>query len=142
MTDGFTIEYVEKPEEAAWEIIGRGLDEHNRHQAGDMNFQRLCFSLSTPEGDIVGGVLGEMFWDWLHIDLMWIKEEFRGHGYGHQLLMAIEEEAKKRGARNIFLDTFSFQAPGFYEKQGYKVFGQLPDFPRGHTRFFLTKELG
>lgn len=137
----FQVVYIEKPEEAAWEIIGRGLDNYNQQKAGDMHFERLCFAVSSPDGTIVGGVLGEKFWDWLHIDLMWIKEEYRGRGYGRQLLSAIEDEAKKRGVRNIFLDTFSFQAPEFYEQHGYRVFGELSEFPSGFNRFFFTKEL-
>ena len=72
---------------------------------------------------------------------MWIQEELRGRGYGHQLLEAIEEEAKKHGVRNIFLDTFSFQAPDFYKQHGYQIFGELPEFPSGSTRFFFTKSI-
>jgi ribosomal protein S18 acetylase RimI-like enzyme len=73
--------------------------------------------------------------------LMWMKEVLRGRGYGHRLLTLVEDEARKRGATKAFLDTFSFQAPGFYEKHGYHVFGELKDFPKGHQRYFFTKEL-
>ena len=52
-----------------------------------------------------------------------------------------EAEARQRGAQNAYLDTFSFQAPDFYKKLGYQVFGELPDFPTGHQRYFLKKEL-
>jgi GNAT superfamily N-acetyltransferase len=72
---------------------------------------------------------------------MWIKEELRGCGYGHKLLLAAEQEARQRGARNAYLDTFSFQAPDFYKKHGYQVFGVLKDFPDGHQRIYLTKQL-
>jgi GNAT superfamily N-acetyltransferase len=72
---------------------------------------------------------------------MWIREELRGRGYGHRLLASAEDEARRRGAKNAYLDTFSFQAPGFYKKHGYRVFGELHDFPTGHQRYFLTKEL-
>jgi GNAT superfamily N-acetyltransferase len=141
MDEELQVVHVEKPEESAWEIIGRGLDNYNQQEAGDMQFERLCFAVTSPEGTIVGGVLGEKYWNWLHIDLMWIQEEFRGRGYGHQLLEAIEEEAKKHGVRNIFLDTFSFQAPDFYKQHGYQIFGELPEFPSGSTRFFFTKSI-
>ncbi len=141
MDEGYEIVYIEKPEEAAWEIIGRGLQEFNVQHAGEEGFQRICFALCSPNQEIVGGALGEIYWEWLHLDLMWVKDEFQGRGYGHRLLLAMEEEASKRGAKHVFLDTFSFQAPQFYLRHGYRVFGELADFPAGHQRFFLTKEL-
>lgn len=141
MDNEYEVIYVDKPEEAAWEIIGRGLQNFNIQHAGAENFQRLCFALRAPNQELVGGTLGEIYWDWLHIDLMWIKEELRGHGYGHRLLVAIEDEARQRGANYVFLDTFSFQAPEFYQQHGYRLFGELPNFPAGHTRFFFMKEL-
>lgn len=133
--------YVEKPEESAWGIIGQGVHEYNLQEAGDLNFQRICFVLQAPDQEILGGVIGEIYWEWFYLDLMWIRENLRGQGYGEQLLSAVEEEAKKKGAKHVFLDTFTFQAPGFYQKYGYQVFGQLPDFPPGHQRYYLTKEL-
>ena len=89
----------------------------------------------------MGGVIGATYWDWFQLDLMWVKEELRGHGYGRRLLTLAENEARRRGARHVHLDTFSFQAPGFYEKCGYQVFGVLQDYPAGHQRFYLAKEL-
>ncbi len=141
MTEEYQIIPVDKPEESAWGIIGRGLSRYNKQQAGDNKFQRLCFVLHDPDQEIVGGVLGELYWDWFYIDLMWVKEELRGRGHGHRLLMRVEDEARQRGAKNVYLDTFSFQAPNFYEQHGYQVFGELQDFPPGQQRFFLQKQL-
>ena len=141
MTEEYHIVYVEKPEESAWGIIGRGVSHYNKQQAGDNNFQRLCFVLQTPDQEIVGGVLGETYWDWFYLDLLWVKEELRGRGHGHRLLTVAEDEARQRGAKNAYLDTFSFQAPDFYRQHGYQVFGELPDYPPGHQRYFLTKQL-
>ncbi len=141
MDKEYRIVYVEHPEQSAWGIIGHGITNYNTQQAGDEQSQRICFVLQAPDQEIVGGVLGAIYWNWLYVDLMWIQEEFRGHGYGHQLLTLLEEEARKRGAQNAYLDTFSFQAPDFYKQHGYQVFGELPDFPPGHQRYFLTKKL-
>ncbi len=141
MSDNYSISSVEKPEEAAWGIIGRGVGTYNKQQAGENNFQRICFVLHSPEQEIVGGVLAEVYWNWLYIDLLWVTDELRGRGYGHALLEKVEEEARHRGARDAYLDTFSFQAPDFYASHGYVKFGELPDFPNGHQRFFLTKRL-
>lgn len=134
----YSIIYLEKP---AWEIIGGGITEYNTQQAGDDQGKNLCFVLQTSDQEIVGGVIGATYWNWLYINLMWIREDLRGCGFGHRLLTMAEEEARKRGARNVYLDTFSFQALDFYKKYGYQVFGELNDFPVGHQRYFLTKKL-
>ncbi|MCP4427876.1 MAG: GNAT family N-acetyltransferase, partial [Chloroflexi bacterium] len=98
--------------------------------------------LRAPDDEeVVGGVIGELFFGWFHVDLLWVKEELRGQGYGRRLLARVEEGARQRGAKNAYLDTFSFQAPDFYKKLGYEVFGELPDFPAGHQRYFLMKKL-
>jgi len=138
MGEEYNIVYLEKPE---WGIIGGGISQYNTQQAGADNGQNLCFVLQGPDQEIVGGVIGATHWDWFYINLMWIKDEFRGRGYGHRLLTQAEDEARQRGARNAYLDTFSFQAPDFYKKHGYQVFGELKDFPTGHQRYFLSKQL-
>ena len=139
--EDYLIEYVENPEESAWGIIGRGLSAYNKRQAGEAHFQRICFVLRAENGEISGGALGELYWNWFHLDLLWLKEELRGRGHGHRLLVRIEEEARQRGAEYVFLDTFSFQAPEFYQRHGYQMFGELQDFPPGHTRYFMKKQL-
>lgn len=141
MESEYTLSYVDNPEESAWGIIGRGVGAFNKRQAGDNDFQRLCYVVSSPSQDIVGGILAELYWNWLFIELLWVTAELRGQGYGRRLLMKAEEEARRRGARNVYLDTFSFQAPQFYIKHGYAQFGELQDFPEGHQRLFFTKPL-
>lgn len=138
MNEDYDIVYEEKPE---WGIIGGGISNYNEQQAGDDKGQQLCFVLRTTDQKVVGGVIGATHWDWLHIDLMWVEDELRGRGYGHRLLKLAEDEARGRGAKHAYLDTFSFQAPEFYIKHGYRVFGELKDFPTGHQRYFLTKKL-
>jgi len=138
MTEEYKIVKSEKPE---WGIIGPAISQYNTEKAGDDQAQTLCFVLQAPDQEIVGGVIGVIYWDWFSLDLMWVREELRGHGYGHRLLTLVEEEARKQGAKNVHLDTFSFQAPEFYMQHGYKVFGELKDFPQGYQRFYLTKEL-
>ncbi|MGD9094018.1 MAG: GNAT family N-acetyltransferase [Anaerolineales bacterium] len=141
MNEEYQIIYDDKPEQASWGIIGRGVGSYNKQQAGDNKFQRLCFVLKGPDQEIVGGVLGETYWEWFYLDLLWVKDELRGRGYGHRLLTIAENEARQRGAKNAYLDTFSFQAPDFYQQHGYQVFGELPDFPPGYHRYFMKKQL-
>lgn len=138
MDDSYRIEFVDKPE---WNIIGQGITDYNTEQAGDDQGQNLCFVIRGPQQAVEGGVIAGLYWDWLYVNLMWMKPELRGQGYGTRLLTLVEEEARRRGAKHAYLDTFSFQAPEFYKKLGYRVFGELPDFPRGHVRYFLTKDL-
>jgi ribosomal protein S18 acetylase RimI-like enzyme len=141
MEEGYQIVYVERPDDAVWGAVGGGIRNYNTQQAGSDQSLSLCFVLQAPNQEIIGGVIGATYWDWLHIDLMWVKEEHRGRGYGQELLSLAENEARHRGAIHAYLDTFSFQAPGFYLKYGYRVFGELSNFPTGHQRIFLTKQL-
>jgi GNAT superfamily N-acetyltransferase len=138
MDEAHSIVYADEP---AWGIIGPAIDRYNQQQAGEYHSQTLCFVLKAADQEIVGGVIGAIYWDWLQLELLWVKEELRGLGYGHRLLTSAEEEARKRGAKQVYLDTFSFQAPDFYKRHGYQVFGVLRDFPAGHNRYFLRREL-
>ena len=138
MPDDYHIAYLDPP---AWEVIGGGLRDYNTQHAGDGHAIFLCFAIYAPDDAIVGGIIGETHWNWLFIHLMWIKDELRGKGYGHRLLVAAEGMGRKRGATHAYLDTFSFQAPEFYKKHGYQVFGVLEDFPPGHQRLYLVKKL-
>ena len=138
MKEELQIVSVDQPE---WGLIGGGIHQFNIEQAGEDNGQSFCFVLLGPDQESVGGVIAAVHWDWLYVDLMWIKEEFRGQGYGNRLLVMAEDKARELGAKNAYLDTFSFQAPDFYKKHGYQVFGELKGFPTGHQRYYLRKEL-
>ena len=90
---------------------------------------------------VVGGVLAYTLGDWLHIELFWVDESFRNKGNGTKLLRMAENEAVKRGCRHVDLDTMSWQARPFYEKCGYTVFATLDNYPEGHRRHFMKKDL-
>ena len=141
MDEHYEIAYFDDSDQSALSVIGPGIHTFNVAHAGDTNHKRICFTLRDSGGEIVGGLVGSTYWGWFYVDLLWVREDLRGQGFGHRLLDAAEEEARQRGAANAYLDTFSFQAPAFYERQGYRVFGELPDFPAGHTRYFMTKAL-
>ena len=70
-----------------------------------------------------------------------MKEEYRKMGYGAQLLQELEKVAKEEKCSMIHLDTFDFQAKGFYEKNGFEVFGTLENCPPGHARYYMKKEI-
>lgn len=75
------------------------------------------------------------------LDLFHLPETLRGSGIGSRLLRAFEDEARRRGCRNAVLYTISFQAPGFYEKNGWVRFGEIACEPEGNSRVFLSKQL-
>lgn len=120
--------------------VFKGLLAYNKETVGTRDYELLTVTLR--EGDeIVGGLAGWVWLGWLSIDALWIAEKYRGKRYGTALMEAAESEARERGIRNVFLNSFSFQAPGFYEKLGYREFGRLEDWPAGQYRSFLTKAL-
>ncbi|MGY3915244.1 GNAT family N-acetyltransferase [Aeromonas australiensis] len=71
---------------------------------------------------------------------IWVDNPLRRDGWGGRLLGAMEQYAQSKGISNYHLETTSFQALPFYQKQGYEVFGQLPDMPPGHISYFLKKQ--
>ena len=66
----------------------------------------------------------------------------RGKGHARKLLESAETYAMERGCIGAHLETFSFQARPLYEKLGYEVFGEIRDYPPGHTFYFMRKRLG
>ncbi len=114
---------------------------HNTSQGIDFTDAPFALALEDAGGNVLGGVLGFSRWGWLYLASVAVPAELRGQGWGRRLMEAAEAAAAQRGCRYVWLDTYSFQARPFYEKLGYRVFGELPDHPPGHTRFFMFKAL-
>jgi GNAT superfamily N-acetyltransferase len=138
MTD-FSIGLVEAPTLDDRQIILDRLGAFNRHTAGPTGFGPVCIGIYDGEGALQGGLWGATLFAWLTIDLLFVPEELRGRGAGAELIARAEAEARGRGCIGAWLNTFSFQARGFYEKQGYRVFGEIADHPPGGARYFLQK---
>lgn len=93
-------------------------------------------------GAMLGGLIGVRKGDWLNIEYLWVSASVRGSGVGSQLIKAAEDDARGKGCRHALVDTVSFQARPFYEKQGYQLQMSLPDYPYpGMQRHYLTKSL-
>jgi ribosomal protein S18 acetylase RimI-like enzyme len=122
--------------------LEKGLTEHAR-EAGMAPFakQPLTVAMRDDEGALIGGLVGEAMWGWLFVRLLWVKKDHRGSGHGEMLLARAEREAALRGCHGVYLDTFDFQARGFYEKLGYYVFGKIDEYPRDHCRYYMAKAL-
>jgi GNAT superfamily N-acetyltransferase len=139
--DGVDVSVTGEPDAADLDAVMAGLVEFNARVA-DMDKAMPMAVLARRDGAIVGGATGFTHWEWLFIRHLWVSDELRGGGLGAHLLGTAEATARERGCGAVWLDTFSFQAPGFYQKLGYRQFGQLDDFPPGHARHFLWKPLG
>jgi GNAT superfamily N-acetyltransferase len=137
------ITMTDEPTHEMWKAIVAPLVAFNHQRTGRPEmFRPLVLLLSEPgSGDIVGGLYGSTLFSYLRIDLLFVPEAMRGSGIGRTLMTEAEAEAVRRGCHAASLDTYSFQARGFYERLGYAVYGTLDDCPPGHRRFFLTKRL-
>ena len=121
--------------------LHEGLLAHNRARVGDPGYSPLHVMLRGEDGEVRGGLAGDVYFGWLFVRSLWVAEEHRGGGYGERLLREAEDEARSRGCHAVWLDSFSFQAPGFYRRLGFQEFGRLDDYPAGHARHFLWKSL-
>ena len=117
------------------------INEHNMLRTGRRDYQPLSVFLRDERGSLAAGLHGFTWAGWLEIKLVWVREDQRGQGLGRRMLAAAEAEARERGCRHVWLDSYTFQAPAFYQHLGYEVFGSLADYPPPHDRVFLTKTL-
>ncbi|RPE04412.1 N-acetyltransferase [Candidatus Pantoea deserta] len=122
------------------EYIIQRLWQHNNRFA-DVNMKSLNVFLYDDEQRIQGGLLAHTWFGTLDINYLWIDEAYRQHGSGRQLMLAAEEEARGRGCHMAVVDTLSFQARGFYEKLGYRVYGEKDDYAQRFARYYLAKRL-
>jgi len=130
----YTLEYA--PDATAEEraAVLDGLRAFNLRFVPEPQFAPMVVLLRDSSGIIAGGLVGETGWQWLHIYWLWVEDVARGRGFGRQLLAMAEREATRRQCVASWLDTFEFQARGFYEGIGYEVFGEIPDYPAGYAR--------
>ncbi len=129
------------PAEALSRLVNEGVDLHNVAATGLSEWYPVNFFLKSPRGEWLGGLVGSIWGGWLHVKSLWVAASVRGHGHGARLLLAAESYAVERGCHAATLETHSFQARPLYEKLGYVVFGTLEDYPPGHAKFFLRKQL-
>jgi GNAT superfamily N-acetyltransferase len=114
----------------------------NASKVGREGYKELAISLRGDDGEVQGGLFAKCYYDWAFVELLFVPEALRGQQFGAKLLAQAEQWAREQACVGVWLDTFSFQAPGFYEKQGYSVFGALENYPNdGHRRVFLRKLL-
>ena len=117
------------------------LYEFNSTATGITDGEWLTILVRDDEDRIVAGIAGNTWGGCLEIRQFWVEEARRARGLGTRLFLAAEREARRRGCRQIFLATFTFQAPAFYAKHGFEVVAVVDDHPRGHRNVLLRKRL-
>jgi GNAT superfamily N-acetyltransferase len=140
LPSGLTLSIEDKPDAADIDILPEGLEAFNeQHWPGHQPWEEFGVFL-RDEGRIVAGLFGEIYAGWLFIRYFWIADPLRRRGLGAGIIATAEQRARERGCHSAYVDTFSFQAPEFYRRQGYEEFGRLPYPPKGE-RVWLRKRL-
>jgi len=135
------IELSQDPTEEQRAAILAPLRAYNIAKAGPSLYEPVALLVRDDNDAILGGLYGHTFYRWLFIELLAVPEEGRGQGIGSKLMNMVEEFAREKDCVGIWLDTFDFQAPGFYKKLGYTECGEIVDYPLGHKRHFFQKRL-
>jgi len=108
-------------------------DDINISNKVDVNF------LAFNDGKLIGGAIGFIEYNWYFLDLLYIDEVYRGQAIGTRLIEEIEKFSKNENLTGVRMETWNFQAKGFYEKNSYNVFAQMEDCPPGTVDYFLKK---
>lgn len=138
----FMLERIRDNDAEVLDKIRNELYRYNFSNLPTAAYEPFNYIARDEEEAVVGGLLGHRYGDGVFLDILWIEESRRKQGVGRLLLERLEQEARLSGAKLIHLDTHDFQAPDFYLKQGYEIFGLLEDIPLpGNKRYFLKKVL-
>ena len=122
--------------------LGRRLREFNYRIIGKYpEGQNVWLNAKDGQGNLLGGFRGEIFFDWLFVNVLFVEEPERRKGIGQRLLAEGEAQAKKLGARRARLETFEWQAPAFYLKRGYRELTRLTDYYQHYSLYLMVKEL-
>jgi GNAT superfamily N-acetyltransferase len=133
------IEIEEQPDLEAEDFVTRGLRAYNAATAGPPHIEDLWIMARDENGLVHGGLKARIARSWLFVERLWVADSARGQGVGRQLMERAEDAARQRKCVGVYLDTFSFQAPGFYARLGYEEFGRVAEFPPGYARIWLKK---
>jgi len=132
---------TDKIDENSQKTIYEGLRAYNLEHLEDKNPKDLGVFARDTEGNIIAGLIGTTHGNWLMVKFLWVSESLRGQNIGSEILKQVESTARERGCKFAFLDTFSFQAPLFYQKHGYQEVFALEEYPLTGKRYYFTKNL-
>ncbi|MER5635456.1 GNAT family N-acetyltransferase [Kitasatospora sp. NPDC002227] len=117
------------------------LTAFNSAATGADDYGSFSVRATDEAGELIGGLTA---WTWgglCGIEMLWVREESRSGGWGAKLLLAAEAEARARGCDRVAVSSFTFQAPGFYQRHGYRETGRMLGIPGGHSDVHLFKRL-
>jgi GNAT superfamily N-acetyltransferase len=137
----YTLTTTDVADEEIRKAILAPLVEYNSSQAGPSQNRPIVVLVRDHANTVIGGLWGHTGYEWLFTQLLVVPAGLRGRGIGTEIMQLAEREAVQRGCQGAWLDTFEFQARGFYERIGYKCFGELPNYPKGFSRYFMQKAL-
>ena len=132
---------LENIESQKSQVIGDLIRSYNCSKREAAESEPLNLYVEDDSGELMAGLVAVTFGNWLEIEYLFVKEDLRGQGIGSKLLQQAESEAKKRNCRYVFVNTYQFQAPAFYQKQGYKEVFTLKDYPYTGQRHYYQKNL-
>ena len=134
------MEFVADPNEQQLAAIERGLDDHNAGVVSARAATRVS-AVCVESGDVIAGLDGAAYWGKLHVRLLWVHPDHQSKGLGSRLMRWAEARARELGCASIMVDTMSFQAPEFYSKLSYRLFGLSKGYQGGSSRHYFEKEL-
>lgn len=137
----YTLDLGDVADESVREGIVAPLVAYNLSKTGPSQGRPLVIAVRDASNAVIGGLWGNTGFEWLFTQLLVVPESLRGRGVGTELMRTAEAEAARRGCHGSWLDTFEFQARGFYERLGYSCFAELPEYPTGYARYFMKKSL-
>ena len=136
-----TWETSDDPDPEAVRVVDEGLGAFNAEAADTKAIRRFACFARDAEGRVVGGALARTWGTSCEIQVLWVARDLRDRGIGRRLVRRAEEHAVRLGCNLLYLETFTFQAPDFYARLGFRTALELPGFPDGASKLILTKEL-
>jgi ribosomal protein S18 acetylase RimI-like enzyme len=123
-------------------FLAERIYEYNAAATGRDDGESFTAIRESTSGEIEAGISGYTWCGCCYIAYLWVAETARGRGIGSELVRAVEQHARAKACRVIFVATHSFQAPGFYMRMGFEPVASITDHPVGHSSVFYAKRLG
>lgn len=122
-------------------ILVDGMLAYHASKGHPRKVSKCSITIKNDEDKLVGCVMVSFLYNGMEIGSLWVDESMRGQGLGQKLTEMAETEGVKRGCTFAYTNTFTWQAPGFYEKLGYALYGKLENFPEGNALSYYRKSI-